>query len=109
MTWRLAAASASGTSHLKNGLPCQDSHVCEVLQTTGGEPVLTAFVADGAGSAQRAEIGAQLACSLAFDEIRRFLAAGGSVSEIDRPFLTAWLARLQIEIAARAAAEELRP
>jgi hypothetical protein len=107
--WRHAAASATGTSHLKSGLPCQDASCCDVLLTAAGEPVLAAFVSDGAGSARRAETGAQLACSLAFDEIRSLLAAGGSVSDVDRPFLTAWLARFQIEIAARAEAEGLRP
>jgi len=109
MSWRLAAASAVGTSHLKSGLPCQDAHICEVLRTAAGEPVLTAFVSDGAGSAKRAEIGAQLACSLACDEIRGLLESGGGVSAIDVPFLTAWLARFQLEIAARADEEELRP
>jgi len=109
MTWRFTGASATGTSHLERGLPCQDASRCAVLRTAAGEPVLAALVSDGAGSAQRAEIGAQLACALAFDEIRSFLAAGGSVSGIDVPFLTAWLARFQIEIAARAQAEGLRP
>lgn len=107
-SWRFAAASAVGTSHLKSGLPCQDTHLCDVLRTADGEPVLAAFLADGAGSAQRSEIGAQLACSLAFDEIRSLLETGGHLSDVDAPFLTGWLARFQTEIAARAEAEELK-
>jgi hypothetical protein len=107
--WRFAAASAVGTSHLKHQLPCQDAHRCELLSTAAGEPVLAAFVSDGAGSAKRAEVGAQLACSLALDEVRSLLATGGGLAAIDRPFLTAWLARLQSEAAARAEAEALRP
>jgi hypothetical protein len=107
--WRFAAASAAGTSHLRSGLPCQDAHHCDVLTAADGEPVLTAFVADGAGSAQRAEVGAQIACGLAGAEVRGLLAAGGCLADIDVPFLSAWLARLQAEIAVRAEAEALRP
>jgi len=108
MSWRYAAASVAGTSHVKQQRSCEDAHRCEVVQTAAG-PVLTAFVADGAGSAQRAEAGAQLACSLASDEIRNILTSGGGIAGIDEPFLTGCLARLRSEVVARAEAEGLRP
>lgn len=55
--WRTAAVSVAGVSHLKAGQPCQDAHLCG--QLPGG--VLVAAVADGAGSAPRAEIGSACA------------------------------------------------
>jgi len=107
--WRYAAASAVGTSHVKQQRSCEDAHRCEVLQTAAGEAVLAAFVSDGAGSALRAEAGSELACSLALDEVRNHLAAGGGIADLDIPFVTAWLARLRTEVIARAEAEGLRP
>jgi hypothetical protein len=107
--WRFAAASVVGTSHEKQQRPCEDAHRCEVLRTAAGEDVLVAFVSDGAGSAKRAEAGSQLACSLALDEVRNLLAAGGGIAGVDVPFLTDWLARLRAEVTVRAEAEGLRP
>src|SRR5690606_7445503 len=50
-----------GTSHVDLGLPCQDAHCCAVLHDADGAPILVAAAADGAGTAQNAERGAQLA------------------------------------------------
>jgi serine/threonine protein phosphatase PrpC len=60
VTWRAIARSAIGTSHQKQQLPCQDYAGDRVL----GDLVLGA-VADGAGSARHAEIGAELAVNTA--------------------------------------------
>src|SRR5215510_6680198 len=62
--WVWAAARVAGTSHLKQGLPCQDSFACRVWQSRDGPPVLVAALADGAGSAERADVGSALATSL---------------------------------------------
>jgi hypothetical protein len=59
--WIWAAARAAGTSHLAQGLPCQDAYLCSMHTTAAGQPVLIAAVADGAGSAERAESGAIIA------------------------------------------------
>lgn len=59
--WQVVAASAVGSSHRENGLPCQDTHAFRVLP--GGE--LCAAVADGAGSAGRSRDGALLAIAAA--------------------------------------------
>jgi Protein phosphatase 2C len=64
--WRVVGASKSGTSHLRQGLPCQDAH----YWVQSGD-LLIAAVADGAGSASLAEVGSQLAVKTAVD----FLAA----------------------------------
>lgn len=59
--WRVVAASARGSSHEKNGLPCQDKHCVETLS----DGSLLIAVADGAGSAARSEIGAMAATQAA--------------------------------------------
>jgi hypothetical protein len=54
MAWKAVARSATGTSHLKQQIPCQDYGDCKVLND-----VIIGAVADGAGSAKYADIGAQ--------------------------------------------------
>lgn len=114
-SWRLAAASALGTSHEKLGTPCQDAHACEALLSATGETLLVAVVADGAGSAVRSGDGAQLACALMLDEARALREPGGGIGGIggigglSRELACGWLARFQMEIGVRAAAEGLAP
>jgi hypothetical protein len=64
VSWRVIRAAVAGTSHLRDELPCQDC--CAVASPTlsNGDPVLAIIVADGAGSARLAELGAQLACEI---------------------------------------------
>ncbi len=64
--WRVASASARGTSHVKTGKPRQDSVYHCV--TSGG--ALIAAVSDGAGSAARSEIGSALAVKKAVESAR---------------------------------------
>lgn len=61
--WRAVGASVQGTSHARNGSPCQDS--CHALELPGG--ILLAAVADGAGSAAVSEVGSALAARAAID------------------------------------------
>ena len=56
MQWRAIARSTVGTSHIKQQMPCQDYGGYKVLNN-----VIIGAVADGAGSAKYAEIGAKLA------------------------------------------------
>ena len=109
MSWRWALASAVGSSHARQEAPCQDAGACELVLTPAGEPVLLAAVADGAGSAKRAEAGAQLTCSLAIAAVKGLLASGGSVADVTRPFVEDWLAALRDEVAALAGTEGLAP
>ena len=53
--WLLAKASVQGASHIKSGLPCQDS---SIIQTNDSGEWLIAVASDGAGTATRAEEGA---------------------------------------------------
>lgn len=65
MTWRLVAASVKGSSHAAGDLPCQDSNWASPSEGQDANPVLCAFVADGAGSATRGGEGAELAMAAA--------------------------------------------
>ncbi len=54
--WTGAAASAPGRRHIREGIPCQDA------SAAGIEPRPYLVVADGRGSAEHSDIGAQAAC-----------------------------------------------
>jgi hypothetical protein len=58
MLWRYAAGQATGTAHEKLGKPCQDRYACS---TADANSTLVAVVADGAGTAEYAHIGAEIA------------------------------------------------
>lgn len=65
MSWAHAGASAIGSSHALQQTPCQDAHHVESFPLLGGEQLLMAFVADGAGSAAHADVAARLAVAAA--------------------------------------------
>lgn len=94
--WRVAAVSVRGAGHDRTGQPCQDAHCWELLP--GG--ILAAAVADGAGSAGLAEVGALVAARAAVAALRD--AAAGE----DAPAGGEWPAILAGALeAARAAVE----
>ena len=66
--WRIAAATAPGSSHLRDDLPNQDA-VAHRLVTTPRGPVVVVAVADGAGSASRSDEGSRIAVDSAVDTI----------------------------------------
>ena len=55
--WKLASVSQRGSSHEIDGRPCQDVHSLAMVS----REMLVIVVADGAGSAKLAEVGADLA------------------------------------------------
>lgn len=63
--WRVVAASVVGTSHKTIGTACQDSCLAHVEPDPTKPPLLTIFVADGAGSATHGGKGAELAIEAA--------------------------------------------
>ncbi|HEV7517613.1 MAG TPA: PP2C family serine/threonine-protein phosphatase [Thermoanaerobaculia bacterium] len=103
--WRFAFASTVGTSHIKVGLPCQDASACLLVPTAEGQTVLVALLADGAGSASRAEAGAQLACTFLLGEITAALAAGAALTTLTREAIADLLRQLQARIGQQAEAE----
>jgi Protein phosphatase 2C len=70
--WQAAGVSVTGLSHLRSGSPCQDAH--QLMVRADGSFV--AAVADGAGSAPRAERGAACAVRTALAFLTDHLAAG---------------------------------
>ncbi len=66
MVWRAIARSAVGTSHLKQQMPCQDYGDCKILND-----VMIGAVADGAGSAKYADIGAKLAVNTVLGYLKK--------------------------------------
>jgi len=69
--WRVVAACAAGTSHLRTGAHCQDAFA--VAQA--GQSLLL-FAADGAGSASRADEGSRLAVDAALEAARAEVESG---------------------------------
>ena len=106
--WKYALASVIGTYHTVKGLPCQDNSACDLCSADNGAQVLVAVVADGAGSASRAETGSALACSLFIEEMKAFFECSGRVSNITRELVERWIKRFQDEITVLADVEGLR-
>lgn len=67
MAWKAIARSAVGTSHLQQNMPCQDYGSYKVLNK-----VIVGAVADGAGSAKYADIGAKLAVDTVLEYFTKF-------------------------------------
>lgn len=65
VSWRVVAASAAGTTHISAGRACEDSYSAQVHVRPGASPVLSMFVADGAGSASHGGEGAAAAVEAA--------------------------------------------
>ena len=63
LTW--AAAQATGNAHIAEALPLQDAKALDLIEGADGHTWIVAAVADGAGSAPLADIGAR-AASAAF-------------------------------------------
>ncbi len=101
--WRIAAASAVGTSHAKLGTSCQDCYVAKIFTDERGEDVLVVVVSDGAGSAERAEIGSSVVCLTALEAAELFLLDGGTVASLTREVAESWISLVQKAIRLRAA------
>lgn len=82
--WRFAAATIAGTSHVREGLPCQDAYRCEVAETPQGQ-VLIAVVSDGAGSASEGARGAAYVCNELLEQIH------GKLPHLASPTTADWL------------------
>jgi hypothetical protein len=107
--WKYVLASIPGTSHQKVGLGCQDNSACSLMTTADGSPVLVAVASDGAGSAQLAAVGSELACTLFTQEMRELFESGGTARDITREFAQNWLTHFQHRVAVLAESEGLKP
>ena len=104
--WRWISASVKGTSHVKSATECQDSHLCEELNSDDGE-VLLLLVSDGAGSAQRSAIGSRLLCETIREEVVKYLAEEGQVSLINSRLIANWIETFRSEVILLAEGEGL--
>jgi len=64
--WQYSSASVTGQSHITTSIPCQDKHVVKISEDKNW---IAVAVCDGAGSAERAEIGASITSSHFCDEL----------------------------------------
>ena len=101
-TWRFVLASEIGTAHTRLTIPCQDASFCDVLTHEADGPVLIAVISDGAGSAEKSDVGSQLTCRIAWREISTRLANIASVGDLDRTFADNLLHTIQEELDAKA-------
>jgi Protein phosphatase 2C len=93
--WRYVAASVIGTSHEKAGGTCQDANDCQIHALPGGEKILTAAVADGAGSAICGGEGAARTCGALLGLMAEHLDSGGTVEQVTRDAVSSWIAAIQ--------------
>ncbi len=96
--WRYVAASVVGTSHEKLGGACQDANDCQVYILPGGENVLVAAIADGAGSAICGGEGAARACSVLVSLVNDHLSNGNTVEQISLETAKFWITVIQSTI-----------
>jgi hypothetical protein len=73
--WRAVGASAPGAAHLQQAMRCQDALQYRTIEVDG-QSVLIAALADGAGSAEQSERGAQATTSTAVEALQSRLEAG---------------------------------
>jgi hypothetical protein len=106
--WRIALASAVGTSHERCGAPCQDSAALAEIDTATG-PVLAAAVSDGAGSAPHSDLGSSLAVNSLIALARSYFEDGGALQELDRAHVCRWMRDIAEKIASTALASGHHP
>lgn len=106
LSWRWVSASVIGTSHTGSGLECQDSHLCNEIQTPNG-PVLLAFVSDGAGSAAKSALGSRLICDVLLDKTLEFFREQGHVHQLNLRLISNWIQFFRDEIILQAEADGL--
>jgi hypothetical protein len=106
--WRAAAASVTGPSHVRKGIPCEDAAAAEAR----GE-WLVAVVCDGAGNAQFGGRGAETAAARIVTELLSRVADTALPRPVDEPAISAMV--VEALTAARehlvqiAAAERVQP
>ncbi|HZF10941.1 MAG TPA: PP2C family serine/threonine-protein phosphatase [Thermoanaerobaculia bacterium] len=101
-SWSAVAASVRGESHERGGVPCQDAWRWGIL----ADGSLAAVVADGAGSAALAQVGAELAAAAALAAVRGHAPTALCDAEIEA-VATAAVAAARSRLEAEAAIREV--
>lgn len=103
--WRVAGASAIGTSHLKIGSPCQDTFKYGLYRSAHEGEVILLTVSDGAGSASFSDIGADVACREFASNLELYLADGNRVESLDAVHVRKWFDNVVEALNVRATAD----
>jgi hypothetical protein len=103
--WRIAGASAIGTSHIKSGTVCQDAFKCELFNSATEGEVMLLVVSDGAGSARFSDIGSELACREFAANLELYLSDGKPIASLESSNVREWLGNVVEAINARAIAD----
>jgi hypothetical protein len=105
--WNLLAQSVTGSSHVRLGQPCQDA--CAVAnEVIADQSIIILTCADGAGSAQFADVGAGQACETIVNRALADMRDGLMPEAIERDTVLYWAdearKKLDFEAAQRQAA-----
>lgn len=96
--WRTAFATSIGTSHVKTGTPCQDAGACTVVELLNGQEILIAAVSDGAGTADKSDLGSALAVQEFVDQFSQAIPQDGDLGLINEEWVRTWFKGLQVKI-----------
>lgn len=99
MGWVYGFAASVGTSHIKEGRPCQDSCVCEIVNSKKDGEILILIASDGAGSSEYGEVGSRLICNILKEEITGFLERGYTFGDITGETAAGWIEKFRDEVA----------
>jgi len=103
MSWRWAAASQIGTSHIRNGVRLQDAYAVSVMENDS----IFAIVSDGAGSAEFSAFGAWLVCRSLTTRFRDWFRKNSELP--DDELLCEWIDEIRDRIAVVAERRESTP
>jgi hypothetical protein len=106
--WRVAHASVIGSSHLKNGVVCQDAGHCRIIGLDDSNEILLAIASDGAGSASKSEVGSQFVVDSFLDFFEEKIRSV-HMQMIDRSMVLDWIKNLHIKIEEMALEENILP
>ena len=76
----LGRCVCNGSSHVQTGTGCQDAFACKTWRSPSGADTLIAVVADGAGSAERADAGAETVTECFVDTVSSVLSKANGMS-----------------------------
>lgn len=105
--WNYVNVSVKGVSHEDKHQPCQDDNSCIIVEDEN-QSILVVVVADGAGSAAKAEIGSAFVCRKFAADIEKQLRDNMAITGFDNNFFKKWIADFQNELQSQIESEDLR-
>jgi serine/threonine protein phosphatase PrpC len=104
-SWKIIAASVTGTAHTAKNDACQDFFDWQTIEFQ--DEVLIAVVSDGAGSAKMGGAGAKINCTAMMREIRGLVEKDNGIKGVTREHALGWLKLLQTQFQVLAEFERL--